>query len=472
MNKGPSGALSMLLALCPGALGLNPSLDINQYAHTAWTIREGFFKGTIYSIAQTPDGYLWLGTEFGLLRFDGNRSMPWQATPFTGRWRTTVIRFGCTRPAALVRIARSELDAWIADPKRTVHTTVWDAADGVRLRSTAPSGYGPRVAKSTDGKLWFVTGDGVQIIDPRYLSFNKLAPQIHIERVTADHKIRWRNLWSETPSNLRLPKLSRDLEIDYTALSLVAPEKIRFRYKLEGYDGDWQDAGNRRQAFYTNLSPTNYRFRVMASNNSGVSNETGTALDFSVAPAYYQTTWVRILCGTVFLTMIWAIHRLRVRILEERHAISERHRGEIRALNECLMKAHEEERIRTAGELHDGILQQITSFTLRLGTATLKLPADSEAKTRIKGLQKELIQMGTEIRQLSHELHPAVLQEAGLTAALRSYCEEFSKIRGIPVSCEVDESVPWSRTLPLSHRPGSTRKRGEALETPRRLKFS
>jgi PAS domain S-box-containing protein len=115
--------------------------------------------------------------------------------------------------------------------------------------------------------------------------------------------------------------------------------------------------------------------------------------------------------------------------------------AEIRALNERLMKAQEEERMRFAGELHDGVLQQLTSFTLRMGTAIIKLPANSEAKTRIKQLQKELIQMGTEIRHLSHELHPVALREAGLPDALRSYCQEFSEVRGIPVSCEADETV-------------------------------
>ena len=135
-----------------------------------------------------------------------------------------------------VRIARTELDAWIADPKRTIEAAVWDAADGVRLRSTAASSYGPRVAKSTDGKLWFVTGEGVQIVDPRHLPFNKLPPPVHIEQITADHKIRWQNVLSDSSSDLRLPQLTRDLEIDYAALSLVAPEKINFKYKLEGYD--------------------------------------------------------------------------------------------------------------------------------------------------------------------------------------------------------------------------------------------
>ena len=341
----------------------------------------------------------------------------------------------------LVRIARAELEASIADPNRTMEKTVWDAADGVRLRSAAASSYGPRVAKSTDGKLWFLTGEGIQVVDPHHLPFNKLPPAVHIEQITADHKIRWQNLWSETSSNLHLPRLTRDLEIDYTALSLVAPEKIRFRYKLEGYDGDWQDVGNRRQAFYTNLSPTSYRFRVIACNNSGVWNETGASLNFSIAPAYYQTAWFRLLCGAVFVTMVWAIYRLRVRVLEGRHRISERHKGEISALNERLMKVQEAERMRISGELHDGVLQQITSLTLRLGKVRRREPPDSEDRATITGLQQQLIQIGTDIRHLSHELHPALLQEAGLPAALSSYCEEFSTVRGLPVSCETDESV-------------------------------
>ena len=100
--------------------------------------------------------------------------------------------------------------------------------------------------------------------------------------------------------------------IDYTALSFVAPEKVLFRYKLEGLDPDWQDAGNRRQAFYTNLSPGNYRFRVTACNNSGVWNEAGDFLDFSIAPAYYQTNWFRALCAAALLALLWALYQFRV----------------------------------------------------------------------------------------------------------------------------------------------------------------
>src|SRR5262249_12344747 len=129
----------------------------------------------------------------------------------------------------LVRIAPKELDAWVAEPKRKVEMTVWDAVDGVRLRSSAASEYGPRVAKSADGKLWFVTGEGIQVVDPFHLAFNKVPPPVHIEQIRADQKTYWQNTTSEPVSNLSLPPRVRDLGISFSALSLVAPEKIHFK---------------------------------------------------------------------------------------------------------------------------------------------------------------------------------------------------------------------------------------------------
>ena len=134
-------------------------------------------------------------------------------------------------------------------------------------------------------------------------------------------------------------------------------------------------------------------------------------------------------------------YRLRVRAFKRRQALLERHQTEIRALNEQMIKAQEAERMRISGELHDGVLQQITSLTLRLGKVKRQVPPDSEATATVSGLQQQLIKIGTDIRHISHELHPALLQEAGLPAALSAYCEEFSKVRGLPVSCETDESV-------------------------------
>jgi PAS domain S-box-containing protein len=220
-------------------------------------------------------------------------------------------------PCGLVRVAHSELDTWASAPNkthRTIHTTVFDNSDG--LRSLAVVGdYTPRAAKSSDGKLWFSIPDGISVVDPRHLQFNKLLPPVHVEQVIADRKEYWENLSGDAPSNLRLPPLVRELEIDYAALSMVAPEKVLFRYKLEGWDQDWQSVGTRRQAFYTNLPPGKYRFHVIACNNDGVWNEEGARLDFVIAPAWYQTTWFRLLYVAAFLAFLWGLYRLRVQQL-------------------------------------------------------------------------------------------------------------------------------------------------------------
>src|SRR6185503_6677690 len=225
------------------------------------------------------------------------------------------------------------------------------------------SGYGPIVTKTSDGRLWFLGFEGVSVIDPHHLAFNERPPPVHIEQVTADDKV-----YAAT-NGLRLPPRIRNLAIDYTALSFVAPEKVRFRYKLEGQNRNWHEVTNDRQIQYTNLAPGTYRFRVIASNNSGVWNETGATLDFSIAPAYYQTRWCQALVVAATLGLMWAGYRVRLRVVE-------RHQREISALNERTMKAQEQERIRIAGELHDGVMQEMLAATMMLGTAKRRIPAD------------------------------------------------------------------------------------------------
>ena len=246
----------------------------------------------------------------------------------------------------LVRIAQAELDAWMADPSRTVQTTVFEPSDGVRVRPTPPGSFTPQFAKSPDGRLWFVTIAGVSVIDPAHLPFNKLPPPVHIEQIIADRKV---------VSDRRLPPLTRDLEIDYTALSLVSPEKNRFKYKLEGHDRDWQDAGTRRQVFYNDLPPRQYRFHVTASNNSGVWNETGDTLEFSIAPAYYQTTWFYASCVAAFLAMLWGLYRLRL--------------YQIRREFNAQLDGRVGERMRVARELHDTLLQSFQASLIQMQAA-------------------------------------------------------------------------------------------------------
>ncbi len=166
-------------------------------------------------------------------------------------------------------------------------------------------------------------------------------------------------------SDRRLPPLTRDLEIDYTALSLVAPEKNRFKYKLEGHDRDWQDAGNRRQVFYNDLPPRQYRFRVIASNNSGVWNETGDTLEFSIAPAYYQTNWFRASLVAAFFLALWALYRLRL------HQIAREFNAQ--------MEGRVDERLRVARDLHDTLLQSFQGLIPVFQTARNLLPGHSRS---------------------------------------------------------------------------------------------
>jgi len=205
----------------------------------------------------------------------------------------------------IVKIDRSALDRWRQQSDIKLTVEVFDKFDGAHPHGIEHANQ-PNVSKTSDGRLWFINMVSAQVIDPKQTYRNPLPPPIHIEKVIADHKD------YTFDDKASLPALTRDVEIDYTALSLAVPQKVHFRYELEGHDEAWQEAGTRRQAFYTNLSPGKHRFRVMACNNSGVWNEAGTFLDISIAPAYYQTTWFRTLCVTAFLGVLWLLYQIRI----------------------------------------------------------------------------------------------------------------------------------------------------------------
>jgi signal transduction histidine kinase len=255
-----------------------------------------------------------------------------------------------------------------------------------------------------------VTRDGVTVIDPRDLRLNKLPPPVHVEGIVADRKP------YEASSSVRLPPLVRDLAIEYTATSLVAPEKMQFRYKLEGRDRDWHDAGNRRQAFYTDLDPGDYRFRVIAANNSGVWNEEGAALDFSIAPAYWQTTWFRALCVAAFAVLLWALDRLRLRRVA-------------RQFNATL-EARVSERTRIARELHDTLLQSFHGLLLRFQTVFELLPGrPAEAKKLLESTIDQAAGAITEGRDAVQGLRSGAT-EADLAEALRTLGEQLAADEG------------------------------------------
>jgi signal transduction histidine kinase/ligand-binding sensor domain-containing protein len=388
---------------------------VDEQIRASYSVRDGLGKGSVSHLAVSTDGTLWAGTEGGLSRIKGGRiatldrgsGLPCNAVHSMihdddgAFW----VHTGC----GLVRISKSDLDAWGAAvdhdnaPPR-VRATVLDTSDGVL--GAAVSTFSPTATKSRDGKLWFVTSGGVEVVDPRHLALNKLPPPVHIEQMTADRKT------YDASSNLRLPPLIRDLEIDYTALSLVAPEKNLFRYKLEGLDRDWQDVGNRRQAFYNDLSPGNYRFRVMASNNSGVWNEQGAALDFSIAPAYWQTNWFRAACVAVFALFLWALYQLRLR--------------QIARVFNARLEERVGERTRIARDLHDTMLQNFQGLLLRFQTVlALCETRPAEAKEVLRSSIDQTAQAITEGREAVQGLRASTVERNDLAQAITTLGEEL-----------------------------------------------
>jgi PAS domain S-box-containing protein len=292
----------------------------NGKVRETYTPADGLGKGFVAHLRFDRDGALWATTEGGLSRVkDGrvhtlskNGGLPCNTIHWSmeddsrNLWMYTA--------CGLVRVARADFAGWIADPNYRVETRRWGVADGVPVR-TGARGFSPPVTKTADGKLWFVVGEGIQVIDPDHMPFNSVPPPVYVEQIVADHKT------YPIAAVVSLPALTRDVTIDFTALSLTDAQDVQFRYRLDGQDTDWQDVGNRRQAFYTNLGPGKFRFFVKASNNNGVWNEKGAQLLFSIAPAAYQTSWFRLACGALLGTLVWlgfALHTRRVRREEQR----------------------------------------------------------------------------------------------------------------------------------------------------------
>src|SRR5580658_5202389 len=324
----------------------------------------------------------------------------------------------------LVEIANADLKKWWEDASISLQPRIFDALDG------AQTDYAPfqGAARSPDGRLWFASGIALQTIDPDHVLANSIAPPVYVEGITADR----RNYVAR--AGLVLPALTRDLEIDYTALSFPAPQKVRFRYKLEGRDGNWQEPGTRRQAFYTDLRPGKYRFRVIACNNAGVWNEEGASLDFNIAAAWYQTNWFRVACAATFLLLLCFIYQLRVRQLHYQFSIG--------------LEARVNERTRIARDLHDTLLQSFHGLLLRFQTVDEMLPARPlDAKKALEGALDRADQAISEGRDAITDIRATTLAsrdlEKSITALMTNLSEELAASNGRSVTFRVlVEGVP------------------------------
>src|SRR6202158_5154673 len=365
----------------------------------------------VLDISRGRDGSIWVATENGLSRIKNGRvatlttanGLPCK----TVHWiiEDDLSSYWLYTNCGLLRVARTDLDAWTTDPKRMIQVTPFDVDGGVRLVPIL-KGFRPAVTKTSDGKIWFVNGNTVSFLDPSHSDINTVPPPVHIEQIAVNGKP------YDVSNGMRLPAGVRELLVDFTALSLVEPNKVRFRVKLEGQDKGWRELVNQRHVQYTNLAPGTYRFRVIACNNSEVWNEQGDVLDFSIAPAYWQTNWFRTACVAAFLGMIWGTYQLRVR--------------QLAAQFNMRLEERVSERTRIARDLHDTLLQSAHGVLLRFQTVSQLLPdRPMEAKEKLDSAIEQTADFITEARDEVQGLRDSTVQSNDLALAISTLGQEF-----------------------------------------------
>jgi signal transduction histidine kinase/ligand-binding sensor domain-containing protein len=363
---------------------------------------------TGYSLSVDSNGSVWFATNRGLYRWqDGRVSLLDSRNGLPCLSIYSAIgddegAFWLYARCGLLRITASDWAAWLKSPDHTVSAGIFDLHDGAQPALSPRSQ--PVVSKSPDGRLWFVGAWFVQMIDPRRIHTNTVPPPVRIEAIVADGK----NYTTVAPP--RLPPLPRQLEIEYTALSFKFPQKVRFRYKLEGQDSDWHDAGVRRQALYNDLRPNTYRFRVVASNDAGVWNEVGAVLDFTIEPAWFQTRSFAVAIGILVLLAAIALYRLRVRQIA-------------RTMN-ARFDDQLAERTRVARDIHDTLLQTVQGSKL-VADHALKNTGDHDQLVRaMEQLAEWLAQANEEGRAAVNSLRTSTTESNDLADAFRRALDE------------------------------------------------
>jgi signal transduction histidine kinase/ligand-binding sensor domain-containing protein len=366
---------------------------------------------------QVRGAHVWIGGDNGLFALRGDRFVPMlgeggeRFRGISGIVETAQGELWLNAFDGAYRLKGSDLARALQDDTYRLPFLRFGADDG-RLGVPASIRPLPTLLQSADGRLWFATNSTVSWLDPARILENRVPPAVSIDAVHAGDR--------RYPSGaaIELPPLTRRLELDYTAASMTQPQRVRFRYRLDGVDEDWQDAGDSRRASYTNLSPGAYRFRVQAFNEDGVPSQGDAHIDFVIAPAWHQSAWFRLVCLALFMALIWLAFLLRARYVHAR--------------TWAAIEARHGERERIARELHDTLLQGIQGLLLRVqawaADASLSATRRQEMETAADRARDILGEGRDRIMILRH----GAIVEGSLADALRETGEEGAATYGVP----------------------------------------
>jgi len=358
-------------------------LSIDHGNVSRYTARDGLFDDSIYAVLGDDRGRLWMACSKGIFSIDR---------------------------AQLRRFRRGT-------SSKLLTSTPYSPTDGLRTIECKP-GIQPGAFETRDGQLWFSTTRGVLVLEAQSIERQFESPPVAIDEITVNGE----------PAGLAgigtLPPDRNNVAFRYTGLSYIVPARITFRYMLEGFDARWIDAGTRREAFYTNLPPGRFRFRVSACNIEGVCREATSAIGFSVQPRYYQRAWFIPLCLLCAALAAFGGYRLRIRRLRDQFA---------------LILA---ERSRIARELHDTLIQGFSGITMAMQALAARLPANGDRQT----LEHIVADAGASLREARRSLSGLRSQsDGGLSEALAQMSRQLTETRGVRVKLNLES---WNEALP------------------------
>ncbi len=386
-------------------------------------------SANVQAIYEGEDGILWFATwGQGLLRLKDDK-----LTVYTNKdglfdnvqW--TVLDDGAgnlwmSSNRGIFRVSKQELDDFAEGRIRAFHSVVYGAEDGMRKSET--NAGNPSAIRARDGRLWFSTTAGAVVIDPKNIKANRIPPPVVLEKVLVDEQ----EIAPNAP--LVIGSSVKNVEFRYAGLSFIQPTRMKYKYKLEGYDTHWIEAETRRRAFYTNLPPGDYEFKVIAANSDGVWNEQGAHFKFRATAPFWRKPWFYGLGflglgGIGFLLYRWRISNLeREKLVQQRYA----HR---------LIESQEQERKRIAAELHDGLGQSLLVIKNRTIIGK-KLANDSEkVATQLDEISKATGQALEEVRSIAYNLRPYHLERLGLRESIEAMLEKIREATELEINARV-----------------------------------
>jgi len=327
---------------------------------TNYSTQQGLSSNVITALYQDSDGMLWIGTNGGGLnaRIDG-KIVSFQSAGALPQDIYGILDDGSGHlwlgsSKGIFRVSKKQLQAVKAGDASSISANAYGTADGMRISECSSGGH-PAAWRAKDGTLWFATLRGVTTVDPARMPVNRVPPLVAIEQVSVDDSAQPIGNGAEVgPGHTRFA-------FEYAGLSFVAPQKVRFRYKLDGLDRDWVDAGTRRVAYYTNIPSGRHTFHVMACNNDGVWSEQAADFSFRLRPHFYQTYWFYVLLLASLLLLAYEAYRMRVRAVESQFS------------------AVLAERNRIAREIHDTLAQGFVAVSVQLEVVARLLATSTDA---------------------------------------------------------------------------------------------